>query len=159
MIEHRQIFNLSQSETAMETSANKRDSGYESVPHPSSLNESAVCCVILQPLESSRAEQAPWASLAWAPCCPVPGVLFTAAASLSLRNPKLCAGTRSDADEIAQNRKVNTFCQLPLYIHRENNNRNVLKHKRTFYSNCSKKKNASQTASSLRHQTAWLTAF
>ena len=99
------------------------------------------------------------ASLAWAPCCPVPGVLFTAAASLSLRNPKLCAGTRSDADEIAQNRKVNTFCQLPLYIHRENNNRNVLKHKRIFYSNCSKKKNASQTASSLRHQPAWLTAF
>ena len=122
-----------------------------------------VLCAVFQSLESPCAEQAPLgsesrASLTWAPFYPVPGALLAAAASLSLRNPKLCTGTRSNADEIAQNRKVNTFCQLPLYIHSENN-RNVLKHKRIFYSNCSEKKNASQTASSLRHQTARLTAF
>lgn len=39
------------------------------------------------------------------------------------------------------------------------NNRKVFKHKRIFYSNYSKQKNASPTASSLGHQTALPTAF
>jgi len=41
---------------------------------------------------------------------------LAAAASLCLWNPKLSAETESDADEVAGNRKVNAFCQLPLYI-------------------------------------------
>lgn len=59
-----------------------------------------------------------------------------------------------------RNRKVNTVCQFPPYVHGgKKNNRRVFKQKRIFYSNYSKKKNASQTASSPGDKIALLTAF